>query len=100
MQNKSLHTNIFLNIVKQLCILIFPLVTVPYASRTLLQEKYGMISFGSSIVSYFSLIASLGISTYAIREGCAIRENKKEFNNFACQIFTINILSTSIYCFS
>ncbi len=55
-----------------------------------------MISFGSSIVSYFSLIASLGISTYAIREGCAIRENKKEFNNFACQIFTINILSTSI----
>ena len=96
MQNKSLHTNIFLNIVKQLCILIFPLVTVPYASRTLLQEKYGMISFGSSIVSYFSLIASLGISTYAIREGCAIRENKKEFNNFACQIFTINILSTSI----
>lgn len=96
MRNKSLHTNILLNIVKQICILIFPLVTVPYASRTLLQDKYGMISFGSSIVSYFSLIASLGISTYAVREGCAIRENKKKFNDFASQIFTINMLSTFI----
>ena len=36
----------------------------------------------------------LGVSTYAVREGAKLRENKKEFQKFTSQVFTINILST------
>ena len=74
----------------------FPLITFPYISRVIQATNYGKINFSNSIVSYFTLIAALGISTYAIREGAGLREKKEKFNEFACQIFSINILTTII----
>mgnify|MGYP000842794289 FL=1 len=41
-------------------------------------DNVGKVNFGSSFVSYFSLIASLGITTYAIRECSAKRKNKEK----------------------
>lgn len=96
MIKKSLKKNAALNVVKTIVSIIFPLITFPYVSRILQVENLGKINFSNSIVSYFSLIAALGVSTYAIREGAALRNNKKEFALFANQIFTINILSTIV----
>lgn len=96
MKQKSIKINALLNTFRQICTLIFPLITFPYISRVLQMENYGKISFVNSIISYFSLIAALGINNYAVREGAGLRENKKEFNDFANQIFTINIITTII----
>lgn len=93
---KSIGKNIVLNIVKQCCNIIFPLITFPYISRVLGAEMYGRVNFGSSIISYISLLAALGITNYAVREGASCRENKEQLDEFACDIFTINILSTLI----
>ncbi|MDD6678368.1 MAG: flippase [Firmicutes bacterium] len=91
MKKKSLTINAVLNMTKQLCAVLFPLITVPYVSRVLQKTNYGKVTFGSSIVSYFILLASLGISNYAIREGARIRDDKKAVGTFASQIFTINV---------
>ena len=88
--------NAFLNMTKQICAVIFPLITVPYVSRILQRENYGKYNFGNSIVSYFILIAGLGIVNYAIREGARIRNDRKKLNRFANEVFTINIYSTII----
>lgn len=96
---RKMHTvrfNAALNVIKQLCSVIFPLITVPYVSRILHKANYGKISFGSSIISYFSLIASLGIAVYAIREGAKIRDDKEKFSSFVNEMFTINIVSTLV----
>ena len=42
------------------------------------------------------MFAGLGISTYAIREGAKIRENKQKSNQFISEIFSINLFSTLI----
>ena len=76
--------------------IIFPLITFPYVSRVLGVSGIGIYNFSSSIVSYFILIAALGINTYAVREGARLRENRSLISNFASQIFTINIYSTII----
>ncbi|MBM6706788.1 flippase [Bifidobacterium pullorum subsp. saeculare] len=92
----SLKKNALLNSIKQTCTIIFPLITFPYISRVLQSENYGKYSFASSIISYFSLIAALGVSNYAIREGAGIRNDKKRIEKFSSEVFTINILSTTI----
>lgn len=76
--------------------IIFPLITIPYVLRILSADNIGKVDFGNSFVSYFSLIASLGISTYAIRECAKVRDDRKNLDRVASQIFSINICTTVI----
>ena len=93
---KSIKKNTVFSSIKTLSSIIFPLITFPYISRILLPENVGKINFGLSIVSYFSLVASLGITTYAIRECSAIRYDKQKLSDTASQIFSINIITTIV----
>lgn len=96
MKKKSLGKNALLNGIRTLLNTLFPLITFPYISRVLSVEGVGKYNFAFSIVQYFLLIAALGISTYAIREGTPIRDNKKAINVFCSEIFTINMCSTAV----
>lgn len=96
MSQKSIKKNSIYSILKTGSSILFPLITFPYISRVLLTENVGKINFGLSIVSYFSLVASLGITTYAIRECSAVRDDKDKLSNTASQIWSINIITTII----
>lgn len=95
-QDKSLGLNAVLNSLQSLLNLIFPLITFPYISRTLSVDGVGKYNFANSIIGYFILLAGLGISVYAVREGAKLRDNRKLFSQFASHIFTINIISTFV----
>lgn len=94
MNKKKLAQNAILNLIKTISSLIFPLITFPYISRILGVENLGAYNFSTSIISYFTLIAGLGISTYAIREGARYREDKKKLSEFSSEVFTINVIAT------
>ncbi len=96
MKEKSIKVNAIINAIKVAMSIIFPIITFPYASRVLGTENIGKVQFGSSIIVYLSLIAALGINTYATREGAIIRNDKEKLQKFANQIFTINIITTAI----
>ena len=91
----SLKKNAILNIIKQILKIAFPLITFPYVSRALLEENLGKYSFTLSVISYFALIAGLGINTYALREGARIRNDKEKCTQLAAELFTINLLTTA-----
>lgn len=93
---KSLKLNAFLNGLRSLLSVIFPLITFPYVSRVLSVNGIGKYNFSNSIVSYFMLIAALGISNYAVREGAKYRNNKRRINKFANEVFTINAYSAVV----
>lgn len=95
-REKSLKLNMVLNAVKGLMGVVFPLITFPYVTRILGVENLGKYNFSNSIISYFILLAGLGIATYAVREGARLRDNQMLFNDFANEMFTINILSTIV----
>ncbi|WP_270635728.1 flippase [Limosilactobacillus mucosae] len=95
MKTKSLSVNAFLNSLQTILNLIFPLITFPYVSRVLSVEGIGKYNFSNSIMSYFILIAGLGISRFAVREGAKLRDDRKKFSEFASKIFTINLCSTA-----
>ncbi|RHM59393.1 MULTISPECIES: oligosaccharide flippase family protein [Coprobacillaceae] len=93
---KSLRVNTILNIIKTASSIIFPFITFPYVSRVLMPEYIGKVNFGSSYVSYFSLIATLGITTYAVRECSKCKNDKNKLSREASEIYSINIFTTII----
>lgn len=95
-RGKSLGMNAFLNCLKSILSVIFPLITYPYVLRVLQVENIGRVDFSNSIVNYFVLLAGLGINTYAIREGAPLKSDKKKLSAFASEMFTINFISSLI----
>lgn len=93
MAKKSLGINALLNSLQSLLNLIFPLITFPYISRVLSVSGVGIYNFAYSIVSYFLLLAALGISTFAVREGAKLRNDREKISDFASRVFTINLAS-------
>ncbi|MGC4019330.1 MAG: oligosaccharide flippase family protein [Muricomes sp.] len=96
MRQKSITLNLIINGIKTLMSVLFPLITFPYAARILGTVGIGKVDYASAIISYFALMASLGISTYAIREGARIRDDKDKFQKFIKEILHINVFTTLI----
>lgn len=92
----SIKKNTFYNVLKTFSTIVFPLITFPYVSRVLHAENVGKINFGSSIVSYFSLLATLGINVYAIRECSKVKDDKFSLSKIASQLFSINLVTTFV----
>lgn len=96
MKKKSLGLNAFLNGLRSVLNLFFPLITFPYVSRVLSVSGIGIYNFSNTYISYFLLIAGLGIATYAVREGAKYREDKTKIDIFVSQVFSLNIVATLI----
>ena len=94
--HNSIKKNAIYNIIKTTSTIVFPFISFPYISRVLLPDNVGKIHFALSIISYFSIIATLGITTYAIRECASVKHSKEKLDDTSSQIFSINIITTII----
>lgn len=92
----SLKKNFIMNVLLTASSMIFPLITYPYVSRVLLPEGTGRVAFVLSVISYFSMVASLGIPTYGIRACAQICDDREELSRTVQEIFLINTCTTFI----
>lgn len=76
--------------------MIFPLITFPYISRILLPAGVGKVNFATSVVSYFSMIAMLGVPVYGVRACAQVRDNKEELSRTVQEILFINLIMGSV----
>lgn len=76
--------------------IVFPLITFPYTSNVLGAENIGKVEYANSISSYFIFLAALGITTYAVREGAKIRDDREALSQFSSELLTINLISSII----
>lgn len=76
--------------------MIFPLITFPYTSRILGPEGIGKVSFATSFVSYFILLASIGIPLYGIREIARVRDDEKKLSELTQELFIMHIITSII----
>lgn len=93
---KSIKINFIFSIIKSVMAIIFPIISFPYASRILGVENIGKVQYAQSVISYFALFASLGISFYAIREGTKVRNDREKLSKLSKELLIINLLSTGI----
>jgi O-antigen/teichoic acid export membrane protein len=99
MAQKSLKRNVMMNVIRTISTMIFPLITFPYTSRILGPEGTGKISFATSFVSYFVLLASIGIPMYGIREIARVRDDKENLIRTTQELFILHIIVSVIVFF-
>lgn len=93
---KSVKYNFFMNVILKISLFIFPLITFPYVSRILGPEGNGEISFATSVVSYATMFASLGIPTYGIRACAQCRDNKLKLSKTVQELTLLSCLTTIV----
>ena len=96
MKKKSIKLNFIMNIILTMSSFIFPLITFPYVSRVLLPVGTGKVSMATSVITYFSMFAQLGIPTYGIRACAKVRDDRKELSKVAQELLIINIIMSVI----
>lgn len=93
---KSVEYNFIMNFILTASNFIFPLITFPYVSRVLMASGNGKIAFITSVASYFSMIASLGIPTYGIRACAVVRDDKEKLSKIVHELIIIHSIMTTI----
>ena len=88
--------NYLYNAFYQIFVLLVPLATTPYLSRVLGPEGVGVNSYTNSIIQYFILAGSIGISIYGNRQIAFVRDNKKEMTKTFYEIFILRIITIAI----
>ena len=96
MRIRTVKFNFIMNAILTVSSILFPLITFPYISRVLLVEGSGKVAFATSVVSYFTMFATLGIGTYGIRECARVRDNKEELSRTVQELLIISGITTAI----
>lgn len=101
MKKNSVKKNYIYNLAYQIFAIIIPFVTTPYISRILGAENIGIYSYTLSIVTYFVLFGSLGITVYGAREVAYIQNDRKKRSQIFWELNIIRLitilLSTALF---
>lgn len=92
----SVKFNVLMNMIITSSSLIFPLITIPYASRVLGAGGMGAVAFAQSVSSYFSLVAILGVTYYGVKVCAEVRTNRLALSKVVKEILIILLCSTLV----
>lgn len=86
------------NLSYQLLVIILPIITTPYVTRVFSSDDLGTYGYFNSIVTYFILLATLGIANYGTK---VISGHRKEIEKNFWGIYTLQlgatVLSLTLY---
>lgn len=75
---------------------IIPLIVFPYISRVFGVEKIGLVNFADSIINYFILFSTLGLSIVGVRETAKNKNNPENLNKVFTEILSIHLILTTV----
>jgi len=92
----SIKVNYIYSLLNKLIAVLVPILVTPYLARVLEPDGNGVISFVSSISSYFILIANIGIETYGQRVIAIHRDDSAYLKKFFWEITILRLILTVI----
>jgi O-antigen/teichoic acid export membrane protein len=95
-KQQSVKKNLFFQISYQVIILLIPLLTAGYVTRTLGDTNLGNYSYVNSIAYYFIVFSMLGISTYGQRTISSVKKNGTELRHTFWSLFYVHLTSSII----
>ena len=96
MKTISITSNGIYAVAAKVFSMIVPIIVMPYILRVLGSESYGKVAYVQSLIAYFSLIATIGLSDLSLRECSIVRNDKLLFEKKVSQVFTISLFTTAI----
>lgn len=94
---KSITKNSLFYFIYNALNMLFPFITSMYVARILSPAAIGEVAYAQNIVSYFAILAFLGIPTYGLREIAKARNDREELNRLYSELFVINFISTAVF---
>lgn len=88
--------NYIYNLAYQLLILVIPLITTPYVSRTLGAKGIGIFSYTNSIVQYFILFGCIGLNLYGQREIAYVQHDNEKKDTVFWELVVLRIITVSV----
>lgn len=88
----TIGANIISLYVLQISFYILPLITVPYLVRVLGAEKFGLVAFGQSLISFFVFIINYGFDLTATREISIKRNDNKAVSRLSSSVWLAKFL--------
>ena len=88
--------NFLWNMGYQVFVLLLPIITIPYVSRVLGPTGIGINAYTNSIVQYFILFGTLGLTVYGNREVAYQRDNSKKLSNIFWELTFFKLITTGI----
>lgn len=92
----SVRINFIMNFILTISNFIFPLITFPYVSRVLQASGVGIVTFATSVISYFAMIGMMGIPTYGIRAVAKVRDNERKLQKTVKEIMLLNAIVMTV----
>ena len=96
MARKSIVKNYLYNLTYQILTLILPLITASYLARVLGATGNGIYSYTYTIVNYFVLFGSLGISMYGQREIAYAQDDKSKMKKTFVELVLFRFITIGI----
>lgn len=91
---KSLLYNYIFNLIKTLCSILFPVITFAYSAHILGVSGVGQVNFARSFITYFTMVAMLGMNYYGTREVAKLRNDRHQLSSFTQEMLCINFCTT------
>lgn len=91
--------NYLYNMSYQIIAIILPFITVPYISRVLGADAVGINSYTNAIITYFVLIANVGLTVYGNRTISYTRDSIYERSQKFWEIVLIKWIMATISFF-
>ena len=85
--------NYLYNLSYQLLVIVLPVITTPYITRVFSSSALGSYGYYNSIVTYFILLATLGVANYGTKE---ISGHRKEVQKTFWGIYSLQVLATCL----
>ena len=85
--------NYLYNLSYQLLVIVLPVITTPYITRVFSSNDLGSYGYYNSIVTYFILLATLGVANYGTKE---ISGHRKNVQKTFWGIYSLQVLATCL----
>lgn len=92
----SVKLNFIYNTIYQLLLIVLPLITSPYVSRTLGSEGLGVYSYTYSVATCFASVGMLGILNYGNRTIASIQNDRTKRSIVFWNILSLQVIATVI----
>ena len=96
MSNKKLASNVIMLYVMTLGKYLLPLITLPYLTRVLTPDYYGVVSYMTSTMTYFQVFVDFGFLYSATREASLARDHRTRLGEILSETITAKLLLSLI----
>ena len=96
MADRTLKKNVILNGLQQAVTYVLPFVTIPYLTRVIGKDGLGTFDYTSSIIQYFILFGTIGLSLFGTRQIAYDRGDSEKCNRTFWKLLYLRLFSCGI----